>query len=89
MSGVVLIAEGDPFDLRLLEEVCEEAGFDVVTAADGESALNVVARQRPALIVLDSSLTTDDGAGVLEVLVSDPALASIPVLRASSQSDLR
>ena len=39
MSGLVLIAEGDPFNLRLLEELCEEAGIDVVTAGDGAATL--------------------------------------------------
>ncbi|GAB5542322.1 MAG: response regulator [Sandaracinaceae bacterium] len=87
MSGVVLIAEGDPFNLRLLEELCEEAGFDVVTADSGETALNVVARQRPSLIVLDAGLRTEDGAEVLEVLQSESALASIPVLLTTSADD--
>lgn len=80
MSGLVLIAEGDPFNLRLLEELCEEAGFDVVTAGDGGSTLTVIARQRPALIVLDAELRTDDGADVLEILAADSSLRKIPVL---------
>lgn len=85
--GSVLIAEGDPFSLRLLEELCEEAGFDVMTADDGASALAVIARQRPALIVLDADLTTDDGLGVLEVILSEPALATIPVLLTTGPDD--
>jgi diguanylate cyclase (GGDEF)-like protein len=87
MTGLVLIAEGDPFNLRLLEELCEESGFDVITAGDGESALNVIARQRPALIVLDATLATDDGADVLAVLQSDAALATIPVLLTTDAGD--
>ena len=87
MSGLVLLAEGDPFNLRLLEELCEEAGFDVVTAGTGDSALNVIARQRPSLVVLDSALTTDDGASVLEVLQSDAQLAAIPVLLTTHADD--
>ncbi|MCZ7677345.1 MAG: response regulator [Sandaracinaceae bacterium] len=87
MSGLVLIAEGDPFNLRLLEELCEEAGFDVVTAGDGSTALSVIARQRPALVVLDTELTTDDGADVLEVLTSDASLARIPVLLTTAAGD--
>lgn len=87
MTGLVLIAEGDPFNLRLLEELCEESGFDVVTAGDGESALNVIARQRPSLVVLDAGLRTDDGAEVLEVLQSDAALAAIPVLLTTDADD--
>ncbi|MBN4049434.1 response regulator [bacterium AH-315-N03] len=87
MAGLVLLAESDPFNLRLLQELCEEAGFSVVTAGDGDTALNVIARQRPALIVLDASLITADGADVLEVLQSDPALAPIPVLLCSDAGD--
>jgi two-component system cell cycle response regulator len=89
MGGLVLIAEGDPFNLRLLEELCEEAGFDVVTAGDGGSTLTVVARQRPALIVLDAELRTDDGADVLEILAADPALRKIPVLLTTSADDVK
>lgn len=87
MSGLVLIAEGDPFNLRLLEELCEEAGFEVVTAGDGSTALSVIARQRPALVVLDTELRTDDGADVLEVLTSDGSLARIPVLLTTDAGD--
>lgn len=87
MAGLVLIAEGDPFNLRLLEELCEECGFDLVTAGDADTALNVVARHRPALILLDATLRTPDGAEVLEVLQSDPALAEIPVLLCTGADD--
>lgn len=87
MAGLVLLAEGDPFNLRLLEEVCEEAGFDVVTAGDGETVLALLARQRPALVVLDASLTTSEGADLLEVLQSDPTMASVPVLLTTEASD--
>ncbi|HEY8428433.1 MAG TPA: response regulator [Sandaracinaceae bacterium] len=87
MSGLVLIAEGDPFNLRLLEELCEQAGFEVVTAGDGSAALTVIARQRPALVVLDTALTTDDGVPVLEVLQSDATLSRIPVLLTTEAGD--
>jgi diguanylate cyclase (GGDEF)-like protein len=87
MAGLVLLAEGDPFNLRLLEEVCEEAGFDVVTAGDGETVLALLARQRPALVVLDAGLTTSEGADLLEVLQSDPAIQSVPVLLTTDASD--
>ncbi|MCB9597713.1 MAG: response regulator [Sandaracinaceae bacterium] len=87
MGQLVLLADGDPFNLRLLEELCTEAGFELVTASDGSGVLDVIARQRPALIVLDAELRTDDGADVLEVLQSDPALAHIPVLLATERED--
>ncbi len=87
MGQLVLLADGDPFHLRLLEELCVEAGIEVVTANDGSGVLGVIARQRPSLIVLDAQLRTDDGADVLEILASDPALAHIPVLLATDHDD--
>ena len=34
MSALVLVADPDPFNLRLLHEACEAAGYQVITAAD-------------------------------------------------------
>ncbi|MBX3269532.1 MAG: response regulator [Sandaracinaceae bacterium] len=87
MRQLVLLADADPFNLRLLEELCTEAGFDLVTASDGSGVLGLVARVRPALIVLDAALRTDDGEDVVEILASDPALAHIPILLATDQAD--
>ena len=74
MTRTVLFLRNDPLATEaLLAEAFGEFGydvdtFDVVTADSGETALNVVARQRPSLIVLDAGLRTEDGAEVLEVL---------------------
>ncbi len=87
MGSLVLLADGDPFNLRLLEELCVEVGLDLLTASHGSGVLDVIARQRPALLVLDAALRTDDGADVLDVLQSDPALAHIPVLLATNADD--
>ena len=55
MSALVLIAESDPFNLRLLQEVCEAAGHAVVTAGEGAGALEVIARRRPCLLYTSPS----------------------------------
>ncbi len=66
MPALVLIAESDPFNLRLLQEICEAAGHTVLTAMDGGAALETVARKRPDLVLVDVALPTsdddDDGA---------------------------
>ncbi len=97
MPALVLIAESDPFNLRLLQEVCEAAGHTVLTAMEGASALDVVARKRPDLVLVDvalastSSISFDgDGPGgleVLRVLKADQSLSSIPVLLTTSAAD--
>lgn len=96
MNALVLIAESDPFNLRLLTEVCEAAGHEVVAAHDGASALEIVARKRPDLSLVDVGLpmSAGDGAGgrggleVLRVLKSDPGLAEIPVLVTTHADDV-
>jgi two-component system cell cycle response regulator len=98
MPALVLIAESDPFNLRLLQEVCEAAGHTVLTAMEGTAALDVVARKRPDLVMVDvalaatafTSLDGNDPTGgleVLRVLKADTSLSSIPVLLTTSASD--
>ncbi|MBN8611362.1 MAG: response regulator [Deltaproteobacteria bacterium] len=60
MPALVLIAESDPFNLRLLQEICEAAGHTVLTAMDGGAALETVARKRPDLVLVDVALPTSD-----------------------------
>jgi PleD family two-component response regulator len=81
MSGeLVLVAMDDPFDLRTLSEVGEAAGYQVVAAADGDQALTIVARDRPAVAILDVRLSGTDGLEVLRVLKADHAFGALPVL---------
>lgn len=93
MSALVLIAESDPFNLRLLQEVCEAAGHAVVTASEGAGALDIVARRRPDLVLLDVALAsaaggTHGGLDALRVLKADPELAPIPVLVTTHADDV-
>jgi len=74
MSALVLVADADPFNLRLLSELCGTLGYDVMTAADGGAVLDALARQRPSLVLMDSALPVMDGLKVLEVLRADAGL---------------
>lgn len=88
MSTIILIAESDPFNLRLLQEVCEAAGHSVVTALDGTATLSLIARRKPDLVLIDVGLapnsaaarTNQGGLEVLKILKSDPELTELPVL---------
>jgi PleD family two-component response regulator len=87
MSALVLVADPDPFNLRLLHEACEAAGYDVTTAADGPDVLAMVARQPPDLLVLDAKMSEIDAFEILRILKADPGLSSIPVLLVSDEND--
>lgn len=79
-TAVVLIGDGDPFRLGLLEDACTDAGFDVVVALDGTSVLDVVAREPPSVLLLHGSLTNIDCAEVVRVMRADAVLDGIPIL---------
>ncbi len=57
----ILVAEDDRNTRRLLQAVLENDGYQVVTAEDGESALEVLDRQHVDLVVLDVMMPRMDG----------------------------
>lgn len=76
----ILIAEDEELLVELLEFKLRQAGFDVVTAPDGEVALDLAWKERPDLILLDGMMPVFDGFEVLRHLKSTPDLARIPVI---------
>lgn len=89
MSALVLAADHDPFDLRLLQELCESAGHRVVTAASGADVLEQIARERPDVVLLDAELPGVQGRDLMQVLRADPELGSIAILLITREADVR
>jgi len=87
MGSLVLVADSDPFNLRLLSELCRSLGHDVATAAEGGQVLDAVARQRPDLILMEAELPGSDGIQVLSILKSDARFAEVPVIVATADPD--
>ena len=87
MSALVLVADSDPFNLRLLSELCATLGYEVMTAADGGAVLDAMARQRPSLVVMDAGLPVMDGLAVLRILKADAGLCDVPVLLSAPEND--
>ncbi|MBI5070969.1 MAG: response regulator [Deltaproteobacteria bacterium] len=80
MAHRVLVVDDEPSIVLSLQYLLQREGFEVDTAADGEAALEVVARRPPALVVLDIMLPTMSGFEVCRRLRADPAAAGIKVL---------
>jgi two-component system alkaline phosphatase synthesis response regulator PhoP len=58
----------------------EQAGFQVLDAYDGETALYMLRRERPDLLLLDLMLPDRDGWEITRIVRSDPALAHTPII---------
>ena len=75
----VLVVEDSELNRELLVQLLEPS-YAVLTAADGETGLEIAARERPDLILMDLSLPGIDGWEATRRLKADPALAGIPVI---------
>ncbi|WP_416885477.1 response regulator transcription factor [Marinospirillum sp.] len=76
----VLVVDDEPNILLSLEFLMQQAGFDVATAEDGETALSQISQQTPDLILLDISLPGISGFEVLEKLRRQPAYQRLPIV---------
>src|SRR5580658_4792374 len=72
---------------RANEAVLIKAGYEVICAEDGEAALELAAKQKPDLILLDMILPRMSGPEVLEHLKKNAATAEIPVIVLSSLTE--
>jgi len=84
---VVLVVDDDPNALDLLARTLQETGVRVVTASDGEEALDLARTLRPAAITLDVLMPGTDGWAVLRELKADPATHDIPVVMVTMTDD--
>ncbi|MCE0731692.1 response regulator [Halomonas sp. G15] len=76
----VLVVDDEPNIVLSLEFLMQQAGFEVVTAEDGESALARIEEGPPDLVLLDISLPGISGFDVLERLRGDPTHARLPII---------
>ena len=68
MSHAILVVEDDENVREFVDMVLTNAGYLVATASDGSSALNLLRRSRPNLILLDIALPKLSGLEVLKTL---------------------
>ena len=80
----VLVVDDELKITRLLRDYLQQAGFSVLTAADGPSALAVARRERPDMIVLDLGLPGLDGLDVTRALRTS---SDVPIIMLTARAD--
>jgi DNA-binding response OmpR family regulator len=83
----ILVADDHPQILRLLQRVLQTDAHEVITAADGEEALQKVRQHGPALVILDVTMPNKNGYEVLSELKADPTTLQIPVILLSGRDE--
>jgi len=80
MGQRVLVVDDDKEIVRILRAYLEKAGFAVLVAYEGETALHIIRSDRPDLVVLDLMLPDRDGWSITRIVREDAALAATPII---------
>lgn len=83
----ILVVDDEPKIVQIARDYLEHAGFGVLTAADGKTALAAVRTHKPDLVVLDLGLPQMDGLDVTRALRKDSNLPIIMLTARGEESD--
>ena len=78
--GPILIVEDTPNVLELLDVTLRFKGYPVVTATNGQEALEKINHERPALVITDILMPKMDGFSLAHTLRRDPRTLAIPII---------
>ena len=80
MTRRILVVEDNPLNLKLVRDVLQFAGYDVVEAQSGEEGLRVAEEDPPDLVLMDLQLPGIDGTETLRRLREGSLGRNVPVV---------
>jgi len=87
MTARILVVDDIDANVRLLEAKLQAEYYDVLTASDGERALEMAAIEKPDLVLLDVMMPHVDGWEMLRRIQDQYGAGAIPVVMFSGQAD--
>lgn len=83
----ILVIDDDREVVRLLRAYLEQAGYEVLVAYDGDTALHAVRHDQPDLLLLDLMLPGKSGLDVTRLLRANPETAALPIIMLTARVD--
>lgn len=87
MPKKILVVDDEPDILKVVVFRLKKKGYEILSATDGQTALDVAKAQRPDLIVLDLRLPVIDGIEVSKRIKADNDLKNTPIILLTASSD--
>ena len=87
-QALVLVVDDNPVNQKVLDGVLSKAGFGVVKASSGLAALDLVARHKFDLVLLDVMMPDMDGYEVCRILKQNPCSRDLPVIFLTAKSEI-
>lgn len=86
-EGRILVIDDDPLILKLLQTTIERAGFEVLTASDGQEGIEAIRGEHPDLVISDVMMPRVDGFELVRLLRSDRLVANTPLIILSAKGE--
>ena len=84
-KGKILVVDDEIYIVHILDFSLGMEGYEVITALDGEQALERMKSERPDLVVLDIMMPKLDGYEVCKAIKSNPSTKQTPVILLSAK----
>jgi len=84
--ALILIADDSPTEIYVLQKILEKHNHQVLTAEDGEQAIEVARSQKPELILMDVVMPKLNGFQATRRLSKDESTQHIPIIIVSSKN---
>jgi CheY-like chemotaxis protein len=81
----ILVVDDDPVVQKLLSQILEREGYQIMSAKDGIDAMVMIRKDRPDLVVLDIIMPNVNGYDVCRTIKVDPELKAIPIILLTSR----
>ena len=86
VGKTILVVDDSPVQLKMVCTVLAAQNYQLITAGDGEEALQQVVAHKPDLVILDVVMPKMDGFQACRKIKSSPAVKHIPVIMLTSKN---
>ncbi len=86
-SAKILVVDDEPRNVKILQIHLRARGYNVLTAGDGDEALQIVSNEMPDIILLDINMPKVDGFEVVTSVRADKKTAFIPIIMITALRD--
>src|SRR5581483_9128329 len=84
--GTILVAENEPTNRLLMEQILRFAGYDCLTASNGQEALDLLGTTRVDMALLDLSMPIMDGYATTRLIRQRPDGADLPIIAVTAHA---
>ena len=82
----IVIVEDNPFNMELVHDILAIKGYEIYEAVDAEQGLEIIARVKPDLVLMDIQLPGMDGIEATRLIKSQESTKNIPVVAVTANA---